>query len=157
MAEASLEQLHDLALPEAIGFWPLAPGLLILACLLVGALLLAAWSLWRRQRVNAYRRRARKALRALALACEADPLQLQELLALLKHTALQVWPREQIAPLSGDAWLAFLARQAPTCELPDSLAEVGYWPAERVIALPAAERERLLRVVEHWIGQHVRP
>ena len=157
MAEASIEQLHDLALPAAIGLWPLAPGLLVLASLLGAALLLTGWWLWRRQRANAYRRRARKALRALALACQSDPLQLQELPALLKHTALQVWPREQIAPLSGAAWLAFLARQAPASELPDSLAELGYWPTERVIALPAAERQRLLSAVEHWIGQHVRP
>lgn len=157
MAEASLEQLHDLALPAAIGLWPMAPGLLALTTMLGGVLLLAAWRLWRRQHANAYRRRARKALRTLALACQSDPLQLQELPALLKHTALQVWPREQIAPLSGAAWLAVLARQAPASELPDSLAELGYWPAERVIALPAAERQRLLRAVEHWIGQHVRP
>ena len=53
-----LDQLRDIHLPEAIGWWPLAPGwwlLIILVCL--GLITLARLFLRRRQ-ASAYRRQA---------------------------------------------------------------------------------------------------
>ncbi|MFG0723391.1 DUF4381 domain-containing protein [Pseudomonas sp. GLN_6] len=157
MADADLSQLHDLALPPMIGVWPMAPALLGLLALLTTGLLLLAFIHWRRYRANAYRRRAKTSLAALARASQHAPQHLQELPALLKHTALQAWPREEVAALEGIAWLSFLRRQAPGVELPDGLADLGYWPALRVAALTPSERERLLHAAHLWIDQHVRP
>ncbi len=153
MAEATLTQLHDLALPPAIPAWPPAPAASLLLALLGSALLM--WA--RRWRSEAYRRRALAALGELERACAEQPQRLSELPALLKYTALQAWPRERVAALDGDAWLDFLAGQAPGLDLPAALGELGYWSPQRLAALTPAEREQLLRAAGAWIGQHVRP
>ena len=65
------------------------------ACLVAAGL--AAAAIARRHRRNAYRR---EALRELEEADAAD------ISAILKRTALVAFPREQVASLSGAAWMA---------------------------------------------------
>jgi len=53
-----LDQLRDIHLPEAVSWWPLAPGwwlLMVLTCLLLVGLLIC---LYRRHQSNRYRRQA---------------------------------------------------------------------------------------------------
>lgn len=105
--------LRGLHLPEAIGWWPLAPGWWILmAVLLVGAgLLIRAWL--RHRAYTAARRRALKQLEQSrsAYAYHGNPVTLgAEVSELLRRTMLAYAPRAQVAGLTGDAWLAWLDR-----------------------------------------------
>lgn len=98
---ASLDRLHDLILPPAVGWWPLAPGWYTVLALLG---LLAVWFLWRywkHWRANAYRREALQHLRQLQ-DCPA-------ISELLRRTALAVVPRTEIAGKTGPAWADWLA------------------------------------------------
>lgn len=108
--------LRDLHLPEPVGWWPLAPGwwilLLLVTALLAYGLLLAYW----RWRHNAARRHA---LRELA-RYEADYLQHRnpvllgkQLSQLLRRGMLAYAPRDEVAGLTGDAWLDWLDRGMP--------------------------------------------
>jgi hypothetical protein len=108
--------LRDLHLPEPVGWWPLAPGwwilLLLVTALLAYGLLLA----YRRWRHNAARRHA---LRELA-RYEADYLQHRnpvllgkQLSQLLRRGMLAYAPRDEVAGLTGDAWLDWLDRGMP--------------------------------------------
>lgn len=156
MADSTIPPLHDLALPAPISAWPPAP---FASTVLVLLALLLLWQLlrhWRRYRQNAYRRHALRQLDLLQQACQQQPAQLQQLPALLRHTALQVWPREQVASLSGDTWLQQLSRQGDSA-LPVELAELAYWPAARCAALDAQQQAHLFRACRHWISHHVRP
>ena len=105
--------LRGLHLPEAIGWWPLAPGWWILiAVLLVAAGLLTR--AWLRQRAHsAARRRALKQLEESrsAYAYHGNPITLgAEVSELLRRTMLAYAPRAEVAGLTGDAWLAWLDR-----------------------------------------------
>lgn len=115
MEETALP-LRDLHLPDAIGWWPLAPGwwavLAVLGALLSYSLLRA----YRRWRFNAPRRYA---MRELA-RYEADYLEHhnpvvlgKQLSELLRRGMLAYAPREEVAGLTGDSWLAWLDRDMP--------------------------------------------
>lgn len=103
----SLDRLHDLAIPPPVPWWPPTPGwwlVLATVCIVLTALLLKAFIRWQADR---YRREA--------IALLDDPALLPcEWSRLLKRAALVVWPREEVAALTGPAWLAFLDRTGGT-------------------------------------------
>ena len=103
--------LRDLHLPEAIGWWPLAPGWwLLLALALVGlGFLLRLY--WRNRARAAARRHALARLNELTAAFEQhrDAVAFSsEVSQLLRRTMLAYAPRAEVAGLTGDAWLAWL-------------------------------------------------
>jgi hypothetical protein len=100
-----LEGLREIRLPEPVSYAPQTIGWWIVFALLLLIALYVAFRLWRRWRRNAYRRRALAHLAAMER--DGAPALLPRL---LKRTALDAWPREEVANLSGDAWLAFLDR-----------------------------------------------
>ncbi|OIQ94203.1 hypothetical protein GALL_238320 [mine drainage metagenome] len=109
----ALSQLRDIHLPAPVSWWPPAPGWWLLAAiLLLSALGLYGWQ--RRRRRNRWRRIALgelERLRALQTARQAQPeILLGELSILLRRSALSCFPREQVASLHGERWLAFLDR-----------------------------------------------
>ena len=59
-AQNPLAQLRDIHLPEPISWWPLAPGLWVALIIVIAALLIAAWLLYKRHNKNCYRRQALK-------------------------------------------------------------------------------------------------
>jgi hypothetical protein len=106
---ASLDRLHDLVVPPPVPWWPPTTGWVIVLVALglavglaVVAMLLKALMKWQADR---YRREALDLLEDPATRPSEWP-------ALLKRTALAVWPREEVAQLTGKEWLAFLDRTA---------------------------------------------
>ena len=108
--------LRDLHLPEAIGWWPLAPGWWVLLALVVVALAYTAWRLYKRWQFYAPRRYAlRELARFEAEYLEhRDPVALgKQLSELLRRGMLAYAPREEVAGLTGDDWLAWLDEGMP--------------------------------------------
>jgi hypothetical protein len=108
--------LRDLHLPEAIGWWPLAPGWWLLIGIAAAALGYVAWRWYRAWMFNAPRRFA---LRELA-RYEAEyvehrnPVTLgKQLSELLRRSMLAYAPREAVGGLTGEAWLAWLDDNMP--------------------------------------------
>lgn len=102
---ASLDRLHDLALPPQVSWWPPAPGWYVVIAL---ALTAAAWlslRLRRRWQANAYRRAALHELKSLETPAA--------IAGLLRRTALAIAPRPVIAELIGPAWPDWLTAQSP--------------------------------------------
>lgn len=98
-----LDGLVEPAVPVAVPMTPQTAGWAVLAGLLVIALaVLVVWRV-RRWRADRYRRAA---LAELAAAGE-DPAAIA---LILRRTALAAWPRERVAGLAGQDWLAFLDR-----------------------------------------------
>ncbi len=117
--------LNDMVEPAAPTLWPLAPVLTSLLILLAVAFLmgLIRGALnWHR---NAYRR---EGMRQLQQTTETASI-----LILLKRVALVQWPRETVAPLHGDEWLAFLNGSCSRCcfepntELVQLRHQAGVW------------------------------
>jgi hypothetical protein len=143
----SLDRLHDLVLPPPVPWWPPAPAwcwlIAFVACLLLW-LAARAVSHWR---ANLYRREA------LALLPPSAPL--ASLPELVKCVALSAYPRESVASLTGDAWLAFLDRTGNTKAFSQGpgrrLIDLAYAPSAVV---PESERAALVGTVRDWIEHH---
>ena len=105
--------LKDLHLPDAIGWWPLAPGWwLVIALLVIGLGLLLRSGLRRRSRAAA-RRHALGQLKHCrsAYADHGNSVQLGiEVSEILRRTMLAYAPRGDVAGLTGDEWLEWLDR-----------------------------------------------
>jgi len=105
--------LRDLHLPEVIGWWPLAPGWwFVIALLLVGLGFLLRHYLRTHAR-GAARRHALRKLNELTAEFETHRNSVafsSNLSELLRRTMLAYAPRDEVAGLTGDEWLAWLDR-----------------------------------------------
>lgn len=149
-----LSQLHPLRDPEAIGWWPLAPGWWVLLGIIVLVIAIAAYLWWRRYQARAYRRQAEEQLTALLAAFRED----QDAAAffggvnsLLKATALQAFPRRAVAAASGEQWLALLneSMDQATDPFSEDLVSAAY-KADTT----AADPESFHRAALTWIRHH---
>ena len=105
------------------------------------------WVHWQRQ---AYRRAGLRELRERAAA-------LVDLAALLKRVALVAYAREQVAALSGNAWLTFLDRTGGTARFTQGpgavLAEVSSRPGLGA-TLDPKQGAALISTAWDWIRRH---
>ncbi|HEY7886305.1 MAG TPA: DUF4381 domain-containing protein [Cellvibrionaceae bacterium] len=150
-ASDPLAQLHDIQLPEPVGFWPPAPLYWLLALALLALVGWGLYCLWRKRKRRQYRQQALALL--TTLPDEAGTEQLQKLNQLLKRTAINAYG-EQPAALSGKAWLTFLDEtlpdaDAPFCKGPGQVLATGPYQPE-----PQYAAEPLLKLATHWINQH---
>jgi len=153
----SLQNLNDIVAPGAVPWWPLAPAWYVVAALIGGALLVLTVVWLRRWQRNRYRRHALLELSAIrAGSAGALPL----LPALLKRTALAVWPRETVAALSGAGWHRFLddsAKMNQFCSGAGELLDQLAYESGSTTTLAAAEQSRLLDTAELWLKHHRHP
>ena len=108
--------LRDLHLPDAIGWWPLAPGWWVVVAILGAVLGYILLRTYRRWQFNAPRRYAMRELaRYEAEYLEhRNPVMLgKQLSELLRRGMLAYAPREEVAGLTGGDWLAWLDRGMP--------------------------------------------
>ena len=105
--------LKDIHLPADVGYWPWAWGwwCLLLACA-VG--LLAGWWLCRRYRQQRHLRLATNLLHDIINNTQYSEVEkLRALSQWLRRVVLSTAPREQVAGLTGLAWLEYLDRDFP--------------------------------------------
>jgi Ca-activated chloride channel family protein len=138
-----------------VSLWP-QTWLLRIAILLVAVLtVLAIWRFVHRYRANRYRREALSELDRMRQTPDAAPDRLAAQLSLLvRRTALGVFPRETIAPLTGTAWLSFLDRSYGGEEFSKG---AGRWLASAPYQQTAPDRDELntlLGLVRRWIRVH---
>jgi len=127
-----LAQLHGLHLPEAIGWWPLAPGWWLLAVLLLTVLLIASikairWlrpaqdnATWLKQINRCYED---------WLGDKQSARYLHRINHLLREQAVHLSGRRSVARLTGIGWLDYLSATTsltPSDELNRALAEACY-------------------------------
>jgi hypothetical protein len=146
----SLENLHDLVMPVPVPWWPPAPGWFIVSAVLVMVLgwwLIRAIQQWQS---NSYRREA------LVLLGKIDGSG-AELPILIKRVALSAYPRERVASLTGEEWLAFLDQTGHTDAFTTGagrwLARVAYEP-QLTASLSPSELNGLRTAVRDWILRH---
>lgn len=154
MSPAEQLPLRDIHLPDAVSWWPPAPGWWVLVVL--GLLAAARLAL----RYRALRPR-RLALRQASAEFEAIRLRYRaggdgarltaELSVLLRRVSLSLRPREQVAGLTGRAWLAELDRGLGGNGFRSGpgriLADAPYRPGP-----PRRNPEMLMELCEHWLG-----
>ena len=144
--------LVDIPLPQEVGLWPQTWPARIAIVVLLAAALIAIWQLMRHRHATRYRREALAELKRIE---NSDAAELPAQLALLlRRTALAAFPREQVAPLAGPSWLAFLDRTGNATEFSEG---VGRWLASAPYAravLDGTQRTQLVALVQRWIRGH---
>lgn len=152
-----LAKLHDIHLPMPVGWWPLAPGwylligLVLVSISLVSYLLFCAYAKGRAKRQalhllkiyqQEYQRRSNS---------QETSMKVSEL---LRRMALIYFPREQVASLQGEAWLAFLTRTTKNSDftsMRNYFLELPYQPNQAIDLQP------LFNGAEAWLKQRRAP
>jgi hypothetical protein len=109
--------LHPMQLPAPVGWWPMAPGWWLL--IIVSVIGIVGLVLWLRRRYADPRRYALAELEQIKQRyqdAEGTSAVVASCNILLKRTALTLFPRHNVAALSGDAWLAFLMQNSKGCQ-----------------------------------------
>jgi len=145
--------LRDIHLPDPVSWWPPAPGWWMLLISLL-AIALLSWFLHHRYRRNALPRAAHQALHSIGedyrQSGDAQVLA-QQLSMLLRRVSLSCYPRQEVAGLTGWAWLSLLDRTLPGDEFQHGVGRVlvdAPYSVDSRIDGPA-----LLQLCERWLRQ----
>ena len=111
-----LAALRDIHVPDPPAFWPPAPGWIavagvVIAAALAGTILAVRW--WRRGRPKREALAGLRSLRARHGAGAPDREIAMELSMLVRRFALARRPREEVAGLAGERWIAWLEATLP--------------------------------------------
>lgn len=109
IADASLDNLHDIIVPEAVGFFPPAPGWYIVALLFLALLFHFSVQRYKQYKKSQYKREALKELLTYKQRSKEDVI---ALLSLAKRVGLAAFERSIIAKLSDDSWWDFMEQHS---------------------------------------------
>jgi len=143
--------LRDIHAAPPPGLWPPAPGWWVLAILL--AVLFILGLLWLRRRLRMRRFRNQVMLELERISNRNEGKNTDEFIAetgvWLRRVALHRYPQEQVASLTGSAWLEFLdatGGEGQFCNGVGQVLETGpYRPRA-----PAVAMDSLLALVRSW-------
>ena len=152
---AALRPLHA---PEAISWWPPAPGWWIVTALVLTALIFMIIFLSRYWKNNRYRRSALHEATQIKQDYAQQPLQYcQQINQLLKRIGVHVWPKALTASLTGTAWFEFLNAQCKRKIFSQtSITLLGQSAYQAEVDISPAAIENLHNEVMQWIKQHRR-
>ena len=152
----ALANLKDIHLPNAVSWWPLAPGWWVLLALFLLMIALAVTLTIRSRRKTSQEIIIDQALQLFNQLQQQSltPKDLiMELSELLRRTAISLYGRDEIANLAGDDWLRFLNKQGSTKAFTDgvgrALAEQPYRPDVDY------NREALLGLTDDWLKKQL--
>ena len=147
--------LHDIHGAPPPAFWPPAPGWWILALIVLIAFCVISWRLYRAWRQHHQEARILSELNNLA---DNSPEQFAtEVSTLLRRVALMRYTRQEVAPLNGEAWLAFLDRTGGNGEFVHGAGNVlAIVPYANVHTLTGFDKDALLDLARDWLKQNLR-
>ncbi|HBE68341.1 MAG TPA: hypothetical protein DDW52_09360 [Planctomycetaceae bacterium] len=144
----SLDKMRDIAVGQPISWWPPAPAWFLV--LSIAALLAGIWMIqvFVRYRQNRFRRIAMSELSAMKVG---DVRRLSEL---LKRVALVSYPNEEVASLSGKAWVDFLRQEAPQVQFGQSISPMETATTDPHPTIDSGTWSELIDDARVWILQH---
>lgn len=124
-ASELLNQLHDIQLPDPIGWWPLAYTWWIMIFVLFSILMGVLWYYLDMKRRNAYRVNATRELNQIRHdQYSGDTVKIAQINRLLKQVALTAYGRKRTAILQSQNWTTFLHETCSYIKQPDNLKEI---------------------------------
>lgn len=113
-----LAGLKDIHLPEAISWWPPAPGWWLVTLLVPLGFGFGALFLWQRVQKNRYRKEGLKELEDIFVKAHEmeETVFLQEISKIMRRVAIQSYGREKVSSLTGKKWLQFLDETGKTSQ-----------------------------------------
>jgi hypothetical protein len=162
-AEDPLKELADIHLPDAVSFWPPAPGWWVLAAIVLSLLAYVAFLQFRRWQQAQRLKAALSELTRLQQQWQKTPdaeraNKLVQVLhscnSVLKRVALVHYPAALVASLNGQAWLRFLDHSGNTKQFSSGAAQLLADGAYRRSANADANTvNTLFQLCQQWIAQ----
>jgi hypothetical protein len=153
-----LNALRDIHLPNAISWWPLAPGWYVLIVLSILACTICCFYIAQRRKQGLAKREALILLNIYMQNYANRQAGTQQSTAslneLLRRVALAYYPRVEVASLSGKSWIDFLNRTGKNLDfkaIEFMLLELPYKPDQIINIKPLFTRTKL------WIQQRSKP
>ena len=155
----SLDRLRGIVEPAPVGWWPPAAFWYCVIAIIATWLIYAALAAICRWIRNAYRRQAVRELALLRASTGGDAPGWQSratVSTILKRVALVSFPREQVASLTGNAWIQFLS---DTCDHADFMHEpsssIGCASFDRpAVDLSDSDLKRIIDDAQAWVIGH---
>lgn len=145
--------LRDIHLPAGVPWWPPAAGWWLLLVLLI-VIGMAVWAVRHARQRQRLRRQALDELQRIeqAFAEHANTQQLAGACSvLLRRVAISRYPRQEVAGLTGRAWLDFLNRHGRTRPFDDAAAAtLLHAPYEKDVT---GNPQALLNACRRWLQQ----
>ena len=152
-----LSQLKDIHLPDAVSWWPLAPGWWILICLFLIMIALAIYLYIRSQRKTRQELIIEQSLQIfhdLEDQSVEPKVLVSELSKLLRRTAISLYGRDNTAKLAGKEWLNFLNLHGKTKAFTEGVGQAfGDQPYRPYVDY---NRTALLGLTNHWLQQQLK-
>lgn len=151
IAQASLDNLNDIIVPDAVGFFPFAPGWMIVTVLALTLLIHFAFKAYKHYERTLYKR---EALKELDRYTNENRDEMLALLTLAKRVAIAAYGRTQIAKLSGEEWWDFMEQHSKVTvnsELRSQLSDLLYDTSKQH---ESAQYTALKDLVILWIRTH---
>ena len=156
MQQAPELPLRDIHIPDAISWWPLAVGWWALA-ILIPLCLYLLFRLYRRLTRKTALKSAKKQLQQLN---QNQQLSKQEKLvalsSLMRRIAISLYPRSEVASLTGEDWLNFLDQSIPVRSFN---SDIG-WLLTNALYNPADNSHYLsplFNLCETWLNAQKEP
>ena len=149
----ALKDFVEVTAPGAISWLPQTVGWRYLGVALLALLAWRAWHWLKRWHHNRYRREALRELACLETLVGDSEL-VPAVNALLKRSALAVYPRSEVASLTGEAWLAFLVGECEASPFDPTSSQLLVNGSYRPEIVDAASARALLAACESWITGH---
>ena len=151
ISQASLDNLHDIIVPDAVGFFPLAPGWIIVGVLAITLLLHFVFKLYKQYQSTLYKREALRGLESYAKESRDEIL---ALLALAKRVGIAAYGRTQIAKLSGESWWDFMEEHSKVKVGKELRAELSNLLYDSSKQYESSQYTTLKKLVTLWIRSH---
>ncbi len=159
---SDLRGFAEIGLPDPVSYFPQTVGWYGVFILLLAGFGWFSYRLWCRWRKNRYRRIALKRLvkieQQLPTEGKCRESVIRQLPVLVKETALQVYPRADIAQLSGQAWLTFLDDRYGNRDFTQGVGQLlntlSYRSPEVLGQLSLLQLKELITLIRQWIREH---
>ena len=151
IAEASLDNLHDIIVPEAIGYLPLAPGWYVVGLIVLALLFHFGMYFYKQYQESLYKR---EALVELAHYKAQGKDEVIKLLTLAKRVAISAYGREKIAKLSGESWWDFMEEHSKAKVNKALRVEIDNILYDKTYESNASDATSIRAFVTRWIKTH---
>lgn len=153
IAEASLDNLHDIIIPDAAGLFPLAPGWVMVLLLVLALLFHFILQGYKHYKKSQYRR---EALQELVIYAKESKGNTVALLSLAKRVGIAAYGRKEVAKLSANNWWDFMEEHSKVKVNSGLRQEIEKLLYNEAYELSDALHSEVRESVVTWIKTHRR-
>jgi len=151
IAEASLDNMQDIIIPDAVGCFPPAPGWTIILLLLLALLFHLSVCKYKRYKKSQYKREALKELGTYIQHSKENAI---ALLSLSKRVAIAAYGREDVAKFYDDTWWDFIEKHSKAHVSRQEREEISNLLYDESYTINNVLQDNIIKFVTLWITTH---